>query len=124
MQCSFRFIASHGAGLGFLVVEQHGSFVVVLPVMAHFDDVDLFDKRERREVFSKIVPVHHVEDLFVPALFLHNVILEWACCFFESEDAMDICSDNFTVDLKHNVISFVWSSFDGGHMHQHACDGK
>jgi len=46
------------------------------------------DERKRREVFAKVWPVYHFKDIDVPALFLHDVVLECVCCFSEAESTV------------------------------------
>ena len=49
----FCLVASRGAGLGVSFVEEHCSAMIVLPIVAHFYYIYLFDKRERRVIFAK-----------------------------------------------------------------------
>jgi hypothetical protein len=62
--------------------------MVVLPIVGHFNYVDLLDERKRREVFAKVWAVYHFKDRDVPALFLHDVVLECGRYFSEAESTV------------------------------------
>ena len=59
------------------------------------------------------MPIDHVEDVLVPALFPYNVFLQWTCCFFEAEGVVHIRSDNVAIYRQHNVGSFMCVGFEG-----------